>query len=113
MFQELASTVVVLCGAALLSAAPAVADENDYIALLDGQDVTYSSPESAIGIGQGICQAFDSGTSLPRIINALHQRGWETPREQAVIIGSAGIALCPSIGPIIRSQLATLSRISG
>lgn len=107
-----AAAVLAILSAGLGPAAPAAADGFDYLALLDEQGVSYPSEESALGVGQGICRVLGNGGALPRVINALHQRGWDSPREQSIIIASAGRALCPEIGPVVQSQLETLSQFS-
>jgi hypothetical protein len=91
------------------TAVPAAADEADYIALLDNAGVSYSSEEGALGVGTGICRVLGNGGELPRVLNALNKRGWDTPGEQSVIIAAAGTALCPDIRPIIQKQLSRLS----
>lgn len=100
MTVRFAWTGLVVAAVVLLSAAPAHADDNSFVAAVNAAGVNYTSASAVIGMGHSICAALQSGTSVPDVLQHLAAQG--TPLfEQASLLGAASYNLCPETAPIV------------
>jgi hypothetical protein len=90
--------------ASLKGAAPAEADQYDFVSLLDQSGITYSSVTDAINVGKSVCHSIRTGAYIGDVVDSLSSLGW-SPREDSIIVNAATSAMCPDIGPIIKQQI--------
>jgi hypothetical protein len=91
--------------AAMGLAAPANADQYDFISALDNQGVTYTNIIGMMDIGKGICHTIRNGGSLPSVNSFLAGQGWYSPTERGIIVVSAANNMCPDIWPALNAQV--------
>ncbi|MCX8495938.1 MAG: DUF732 domain-containing protein [Akkermansiaceae bacterium] len=89
---------------AMLLAAPANADQYDFVSVLDQSGITYSSVSDAINVGKSICHAIRNNTYVGDVFDALTASGWSY-RENSIIVKAATQTMCPDIGAIIQEQI--------
>ena len=90
--------------AALALAAPAHADQYDYVSVLDNEGVYYDSISDVIDLGKMTCRILRSGSELPvaaRNIASAGYRGYEI----GVVVQSAASNMCPDVLPALRAFL--------
>jgi hypothetical protein len=90
-------------------AAQARADDAAYIRLLDIGRVPYDTPNGALLMGAAVCQKLENGTLVDTMERSLMTGGrtvgepdW-TRAHADVLIGAAGVNLCPQILPMLRA----------
>jgi hypothetical protein len=83
-------------------AAPANADQYDFISALDDAGVTYvnGSISDMMDLGKGVCHALRSGTPPGTVSARLGQIGY-AGFEQGTIMGAAANGMCPDIWPVL------------
>lgn len=91
--------------ALVLTAAPAQADQYDFISALDNQGVTYTDILGMIEVGKAICHTMRNGGVLGSVNSALASRGWNSPAERGIIIVSAANTMCPDVWPTLNAQV--------
>jgi hypothetical protein len=86
--------------AAIGLAAPANADQYDFISAVDNAGVTYvnGSISDMMDLGKGVCHALRIGTSPGLVSARLGQMGY-AGYEQGTIMGAAANGMCPDIWP--------------
>lgn len=91
--------------AAIGLAAPANADQYDFVSALDNQGVSYNNILDVIEIGKGICHTIRNGGALVSVNSFLSSRGWYSPTERGIIVISAANGMCPDIWPALNAQV--------
>ncbi len=96
------TVLAVLTGmlATALSAAPARADQYDFISQLDALGVHYGSMIDMIDIGKLTCHELRFGVAPPLVLDELVTVGF-APMESAIILMAAVDNLCPDTGPAV------------
>lgn len=103
---------VLAAGTALVTsivlAAPADADEYDYVSVLDSSGIYYSSISDVIDMGKQLCsvgrRAPLTGTAMRQGFAAvLSGGGYTSGTEAAIIIQAAAENMCPDILPRMRA----------
>ena len=89
---------------ALAFAAPAHADQYDYVSYLDSEGVYYSSISGVIDAGKMTCRILRSGGGVPAALGFLTRAGYER-YESATIVVSAVDHMCPDTQPVIDAFL--------
>ena len=86
-----------LSAAALLSAAPASADETDdaFIAAIASQGVTIPDRDTAIGMARTMCALLDQGTTRPLLVMKLMKDANLSARQAGYFLGVSTSAYCP------------------
>lgn len=97
---------LLLCVAALLSAAPASADEVDdaFIASLTQNGIAMSDGGSAIAMARSICAGFDKGRTSTMLAMKLMKDTGLSRRQAGYFIGAAVSAYCPQYKGTYRSS---------
>ncbi|MGV0833996.1 DUF732 domain-containing protein [Mycolicibacterium thermoresistibile] len=90
--------------ASVLLAAPAQADQYDFIYELDGAGVWYTSTVEMIDIGKEVCHELRHGVSPGLVLGKLANTGF-APAESAIILVSAVTHMCVDAEPIVVSWL--------
>lgn len=93
---------VVLTG--LMGAAPAHADQYDFVVYLDNNGVYYSSVSGVIDAGKMTCRILRSGGGVPGAMGFLARAGYER-YEAATIIVAAVDDMCPDTQPVVDAFL--------
>ncbi len=88
----------------LMSAAPAHADQYDFVVYLDNNGVYYSSVSGVIDAGKMTCRILRSGGGVPGAMGFLGRTGYER-YEAATIIVAAVDDMCPDAQPVIDAFL--------
>ncbi|AKS35858.1 DUF732 domain-containing protein [Mycolicibacterium goodii] len=85
-------------------AAPARADQYDFVAMLDNEGVYYSSITDVIDQGKMACRMLRSGAGMPTTLDYVAGGGY-APYETAVVVASAAMNMCPDVLPTVRAFL--------
>lgn len=108
-----ARTAVLIVAAAIAAtltlAAPAQADQYDYIALLDNEGVFYTSITDVIDHGKMACRLLRGGAGVPTTLNYVAGGGY-VPYEAGIIVASAALNMCPDTMPVV-SAFANGTRV--
>lgn len=103
-----ASTVALCVAAAAVTAtalaAPAHADQYDFVSMLDNEGVFYSSITDVIDQGKMACRLLRSGAGMPATLDYVAGGGY-APYETAVVVASAAMNMCPDVLPTVRAFL--------
>lgn len=83
-----------LTGAALFTAAPAQADQWDFISKLDDTGVPYESILDMFTLGKQTCHELRAGTPLSTLGNKIVSYYGYQPIEAAIIIHAASDTMC-------------------
>lgn len=94
----------VIALAALVGAAPAHADQYDFVVYLDNNGVYYSSVSGVIDAGKMTCRILRSGGGVPGAMGFLGRAGYER-YEAATIVVAAADDVCPDVEPVIDAFL--------
>lgn len=89
---------------ALVGAAPAHADQYDFVVYLDNNGVYYSSVSGVIDAGKITCRILRSGGGVPGAMGFLGRAGYGR-YEAATIIVAAVDDMCPDAQPVIDAFL--------
>jgi hypothetical protein len=86
-----------LCAAALVSAAPASADQIDgaFVAALAKGGIPMPDPNTAIAMAHTVCAGFDANQSTSVLAVRLMKDNNLTPKQAGYFIGLSVIAYCP------------------
>jgi Protein of unknown function (DUF732) len=85
--------------AALLTAATvraAPSDDDAFLAALDKQGITYSSPQYAIRIGREICTLLDDGANGVNVSREISKNNGIPIENAGYFVGASIAAYCPS-----------------
>lgn len=93
------ASVLAVCGAVAF-AAPAQADEYDFIAQLDGMGVYYTSLLDMIDIGKELCHELRFGVAPPAVLGKLQRTGF-APAEAAIVLLAAVDTMCLDAKPAV------------
>jgi hypothetical protein len=85
-------------GGSVFLAAPAQADQYDFISELDNAGVWYSSMLDMIDIGKELCHELRHGVSPPLVLGKLGNIGF-APAEAAIVLMSAVNNMCLDAKP--------------
>ena len=95
-----------VCGlavaASLALAAPARADQYEYVSVLDNEGVYYSSITDVIDQGKMACRLLRGGAGVPAALNSVTGGGY-APYESAIIVAAAARNMCPDVMPAIEA----------
>ena len=103
--NEAARRFAAAIAAATGLAAPANADQYDFISALDNRGVTYANIIGMVDIGKGIRHVIRSGGALPAVNSFLAGQGWYSLTERGIIVVYAANNLCPDIWPTLNAQV--------
>lgn len=95
-------TAILVPVAAVAVAAPAHADQFDFVADLDQNGIYYSSISDVIDLGKQLCSVgrsapLDGQTMMPRMISLLISKGYKSSQEGMIIVEAAGQNMCPDM----------------
>jgi hypothetical protein len=100
MIRTLAVAAFVVAATAL-GAAPAHADQYDFISRLDENGVSYTGYMSdMIDLGKVVCHELRMGTPVPMVVNYLMSRNFPG-YDAGIIIGAAAGTMCPDTWPFV------------
>lgn len=103
MFKVFASAALLVAG--LASAAPAQADQWDFISNLDSRGVYYTDIFEMINTGKKICATIRNNptkSSLDALFLSLTRVEGFAPTEGAIIVTAAARHMCPDIWPAVQ-----------
>ncbi len=101
----LAPAAVIAAG--IVMAAPAHADQWDYVSYLDSKGVFYSTTWGVIGLGKQVCHELRGGTALNVVGHYLVGPMDYTSAEAAIIIIAATETMCPDAIPAVQQQITS------
>ncbi|MGO9385043.1 MAG: DUF732 domain-containing protein [Mycobacterium sp.] len=101
---------VLLSAAALVSAAPASADQTDdaFVAALAKGGITMSDPDAAIATAHTVCAGLDTNQDASALAMKLMQDADLSPKETGYFIGLSVAAYCPQYKGKVRVSFAWL-----
>lgn len=85
---------VALGAAALLTAAPAAADDQTFLDVLDMMGVPVADPASAVEMGRTVCAGLDQGQSVEAVAAAIGPANGLMPEQSGMVIGASVAAYC-------------------
>lgn len=88
------SCAAVLGFAALLTAAPAVADDQTFLDVLGMMGVPVTDPASAVEMGLTACAGLDQGQPVEAVAAAIGPANGLTPEQSGMVIGASVAAYC-------------------
>jgi hypothetical protein len=80
--------------AALLSAAPAAADDQTFLEVLDMMGVPVTDPAAAIEMGRAACAGLDAGQSIHQVADTIGPPNGLVPEQAGMVIGASVAAYC-------------------
>lgn len=88
---------VLLCAAAVLSAAPASADPTDdsFLGALADYGININDPDTAISMARSVCAGFDSNQNASFLAMKVMKAASLSPRQAGFFVGAATAAYCP------------------
>lgn len=94
-------------------AAPASADQYDYVSALDNNGIYYSSISDVIDLGKQLCSvgrsAPTNGVTIgPMWLGLLKNAGYFSDAEASIIITAATHYMCPDIKPRLNADVAAV-----
>lgn len=100
--------------AAVAVAAPAQADQFDYVSYLDNNGIYYSSVSDVIDLGKQLCsvarKAPTTGNTMAQaLFGLLGSAGYGSSAEGKIILTAAGDNMCPDIWPRVKAAFASAS----
>ncbi|OKH63126.1 hypothetical protein EB74_13755 [Mycobacterium sp. SWH-M5] len=103
------ATTAALCVAAAAVtatalAAPARADQYDFVSMLDNEGVYHSSITDVIDQGKMACRMLRSGAGMPATLDYVASGGYAL-YETAVVVALAAVNMCPDVLPSVRAFL--------
>ena len=99
-------TALVIPFAAMLAfAAPANADQIDYVMVLDTNGVYYDSISDVIDLGKMTCRNLRGGAGVPTTLRYVASNGYP-PYEIGVIVEAAAYNMCPDVIPVLEAVFA-------
>jgi Protein of unknown function (DUF732) len=92
-----AFTAVPLFAAAMLTAAPALADPTDdaFIAALQDQGISIPDTDAAIQMARTMCALLDQNTARPLVVKRLMRDTNLSARQAGFFLGASTSAYCP------------------
>jgi hypothetical protein len=84
-------------------AAPASADELDFISALDKNGIYYANINDMIDVGKQACHGMRAHLSGPVVAARVSSAGGYTQQESAIILTAAANYMCPDVWPYINS----------
>ena len=85
---------VLLCAAALMTAAPANADDATYLETLEAIGIAVDDPASAIAMGKSVCTGLDQGTGVESATDEVSTARGLSTEEGALVVGVSIAAYC-------------------
>ena len=91
------SIAATLSAAAMLTVAPASADETDdaFIAALQNQGISIPDTDAAIQMARTMCALLDQGTARPLLVKRLLRNMNLSARQAGFFLGASTSAYCP------------------
>lgn len=91
---RIAGIAVMIASAALLTAAPATADEQTYLEVLDMMGIPVADPAAAVDMGLGACAGLDQGQSVHTVADVIGTANGLGPEQSGMVIGASVAAFC-------------------
>lgn len=91
---RIAGIAVLITSAALLTAAPAAADEQTYLEVLDMMGIPVTDPAAAIEMGLVACAGLDRGQSVHTIADTIGTANSLVSEQSGMVIGASVAAFC-------------------
>lgn len=98
--RRIVTTAAIAGAAAMALAAPAQADQYDFVAQIDSRGVYYSSIIGVIDDGKMACRMLRGGAGVPTALNYVAGDGF-AEYEAVVIVVAAAQNMCPDVMPIL------------
>jgi hypothetical protein len=85
-------------------AAPARADQYDYVGQLDDRGVYYASISDVIDTGKMTCRLLRSGAGVTAAMNFVARDGYAS-YETAIVVVAAAQNMCPDVMPVLNAYV--------
>ena len=92
------SAVVAAAGLAVVTAAPAFADDTDdtFIAVLESEDIPFSSSDEAIALAEAVCEYVAAGQPAEQVAVEISGPANWSVEQSGFFVGAATQSYCPS-----------------
>lgn len=91
---KMAGMAALIGSAALLTAAPAVADDETFLEVLDLMGVPVAEPASAVEMGLAVCAGLDGGQPLQTVADGIAAANGLSPDQSGMVVGASVAAYC-------------------
>lgn len=91
---RIAGIAAVLGSAVLLTAAPAAADDETFLEVLDMMDVPVADPGAAVEMGHAVCAGFDQGQPIDVVAAGIAAANALTAEQSGMVVGASVAAYC-------------------
>ena len=85
---------VLLCATALISAAPANADDETYLDTLEAIGIAVDDPAAAIAMGKSVCAELDRGAGVETTAGEVSRARGLSTEQGALVVGVSIAAYC-------------------
>ncbi|CAN3127208.1 DUF732 domain-containing protein [Mycobacterium sp. smrl_JER01] len=85
---------VALGSLAVLTAAPAGADDETYLEVLEMMEIPVADPSAAVALGRAVCAGLDQGQSVEAVANAIGTANGLTLDQSGMVVGASVAAYC-------------------
>lgn len=91
---RIAGLAALFACASVVTAAPAVADEQTYLEVLDMMGVPVADPAAAVEMGLAACAGLDAGQPVTAVAETIGTASGLTPEQSGMVIGVSVAAFC-------------------
>ena len=88
------AAVAALAAAALFTAAPAAADDQTFLEVLDLMGIAVDDPAVAVSTGRAACTGLDEGQPLPTVVDGIAAANGLTADQSGLFVGASVAAFC-------------------
>lgn len=102
--MKLIATIAAVPAVALATAAPAQADQYDYVMLLDNEGVYYDSISDVIDAGKMTCRMMRGGNGVDSAVSYI-MTGGHPAYEAGIVVYAASSTMCPDTLPLLQAYI--------
>ena len=95
---------VLVCATALMTAAPANADDETYLETLEAVGIAVDDPSSAIAMGKSVCAGLDQGAGVESTTDEVARTRGLSTEEGTLVVGVSIAAYCDNHKGLIGRQ---------
>lgn len=88
------AALVALAAAALFTAAPAAADDQTFLEVLDLMGIAVDDPAAAVSRGRAACTGLDEGQPPPTVTEGIATANGLTAEQAGMFVGASVAAFC-------------------
>ncbi|MFF2028606.1 DUF732 domain-containing protein [Streptomyces sp. NPDC058171] len=87
--------LIALGGAGIAGAQTPPTSDQDFLNQMQGEGITFTSPEAGVALARHICEEFDSGVGVDAVVAEGQQNSSLTDYQVGYVIGGSVAVYCP------------------